>query len=502
MTPPGPPPVPGGRRPEEREAARREREARRAARKGAKVDGRPPQAAGGNGSGPGLDGNGRAAKTERRAQKQAEKEERRAAREAFKAREEAVRAQEKERKAAAKRERPARRGRRAAKAGTTAAASESWRERAQRLTAGRGGGETRRPRRSVAGGGGGRRRLLAGLAVAGALVALVVLWFLFSLFQPLAGDGRGEGRVSVRVPAGAGVGAIADLLEERGVVGSAFFFQTRARLSGRSGDLKPGVYTLGEGMSIGAALDALAKGPSPDVLNVTVPEGRSRREVARTLPSQLKGDYVSATRRSPRLNPTRYGAPRGSSLEGFLFPSTYEIKRGRPVKVLVDEQLTTFRKQFAKVDLGPSRRANLSPYEVLTIASMIEREAQQPRERRLVASVIYNRLRDGIPLGIDATVRYVTNNWSRPLAQSQLQVQSPYNTRTKRGLPPGPIGSPGLESIRAAAKPARTGFLFYVVKPGTCGEHAFSETDAEFQADVSRYNRERQRLGGKSPTKC
>ncbi len=133
---------------------------------------------------------------------------------------------------------------------------------------------------------------------------------------------------------------------------------------------------------------------------------------------------------------------------------------------------------------------------------MIEREAQQPRERALVASVIYNRLRDGIPLGIDATVRYVTNNWSRPLTQSQLQVQSPYNTRTNKGLPPGPIGSPGIESIRAAAKPARTGYLFYVVKPGTCGEHAFSETNAEFEADVARYNRERQRRGGKSPTKC
>ncbi len=139
---------------------------------------------------------------------------------------------------------------------------------------------------------------------------------------------------------------------------------------------------------------------------------------------------------------------------------------------------------------------------MLTIASMIEREAQQPRERRLVASVIYNRLRDGIPLGIDATVRYVTNNWERPLTQSQLATQSPYNTRVNKGLPPGPIGSPGIDSIRAAAKPARSGYLFYVVKPGTCGEHAFSETDAEFQADVSRYNRERQRMGGKSPTKC
>jgi len=295
---------------------------------------------------------------------------------------------------------------------------------------------------------------------------------------------------------------IADLLESRGVVGSSFFFRTRARVSGRGGDLKPGAYVLGEGMSIGTALDALTEGPTPNVLNVTVPEGRSRAEVARTIPRELKGDYMEATKRSRLLRPSRYGAPRSASLEGFLFPSTYEIKKGRPVNALVAEQLTAFRTRFDKVSLRAARRANLTPYEVLTIASMIEREAQQPRERRLVSSVIYNRLRDGIPLGIDATVRYVTNNWSRPLTQSQLQVQSPYNTRKNRGLPPGPIGSPGIEAIRAAAQPARSGYLFYVVKPGTCGEHAFSKTNAQFEADVARYNRERARRGGKSPTKC
>ncbi len=139
---------------------------------------------------------------------------------------------------------------------------------------------------------------------------------------------------------------------------------------------------------------------------------------------------------------------------------------------------------------------------MLIIASMVEREAQIPRERALIASVIYNRLRQGIPLGIDATVRFATNNWTRPLTRSQLAIDSPYNTRARQGLPPGPIGNPGLESIEAAARPRRTGYLFYVVKPGTCGEHDFSETDAEFQRDVDRYNRERARRGGQSPTNC
>jgi UPF0755 protein len=135
------------------------------------------------------------------------------------------------------------------------------------------------------------------------------------------------------------------------------------------------------------------------------------------------------------------------------------------------------------------------------IASLIDREVAVPQERRLVASVIYNRLGQGIPLGIDATTRYETNNWTEPLTQSELERDTPYNTRVNQGLPPGPIGNPGLASVRAAANPANTDYLYYVVKPGTCGEHDFSTTYAEFQRDASRYERERQRQGG-SPTEC
>jgi UPF0755 protein len=111
-------------------------------------------------------------------------------------------------------------------------------------------------------------------------------------------------------------------------------------------------------------------------------------------------------------------------------------------------------------------------------------------------------LSQGIPLGIDATIRFALNQWTEPLKRSELATSSPYNTREIAGLPPGPIGNPGLASIRAAARPARTDYLFYVVKPGTCGEHSFSSTNAEFEADVARYNEARERRGGRSPTDC
>ena len=332
------------------------------------------------------------------------------------------------------------------------------------------------------------------------LLALALAWFLFSLYQPFKGEGEGD--VAVTIPSGAGVGEIADVLAERGVVSSSFFFQARATVSGRSGDFKAGRFALREDMSYAAAMDALAQSPDAQSVSITVPEGRARREVKALVSGELEGDYLALTKRSSLLDPADYGAKGASDLEGFLFPATYELKRGQGTRELVSQQLQAFKREFAKVDMSFAKRKNLTRYDVLVIASMVEREAQVARERPLIASVIYNRLSDGIPLGIDATIRFATNNWTRPLTESELAVDSPYNTRERQGLPPGPIGSPGLASLQAAAKPSRSGFLFYVVKPNTCGEHEFSETDAEFQADVDRYNQERAARGGKSPTNC
>jgi uncharacterized YceG family protein len=135
-----------------------------------------------------------------------------------------------------------------------------------------------------------------------------------------------------------------------------------------------------------------------------------------------------------------------------------------------------------------AKRKNLSRYDVLIIASMIEREAQLAKERPLVSAVIYNRLKEGMPLQIDATIRYYTNNWTRSIKQSELDDPEPYNLGLNRGLPPTPIGNPGLSSMKAAAKPANKKYLYYVRKANDdSGEHAFSSTDAEFAKDLKRY---------------
>lgn len=336
-----------------------------------------------------------------------------------------------------------------------------------------------------------------------ALMAVVfAVWFLFSLFQPFKGSGHGS--VGVDIPLGASSGQIATLLADRGVVSSSFFFKLRATLTGKRSELESGHFDLRKDMSYGAALDALTghPGQAPQI-TVTIPEGLSRTEIAPVAKRDgISGDYVKASVHSHLLKPSAYGGTKAHSLEGFLFPSTYDLLPGDPASKLVNAQLTAFKANIAKVSLVRAHRKQLTTYDVLTIASMVEREAQLPKERPLIAAVIYNRLRSGMPLGIDATIRYAINDYTRPLTDSDLQRNSPYNTRLRKGLPPTPIGNPGLASIEAAAHPAAVNYQYYVVKPGTCGEHAFSSTFAAFQQDVARYNNARAAKGGNSPTTC
>ncbi|HEX7058699.1 MAG TPA: endolytic transglycosylase MltG [Solirubrobacterales bacterium] len=230
--------------------------------------------------------------------------------------------------------------------------------------------------------------------------------------------------------------------------------------------------------------------PPPVVLRtttVTIPEGYDRAQTAKLARQEgLRGDYMEASK----------------GHEGFLFPDTFELNRHAPVSDLIALQLQDFKRRVRGVDLSYAKSKNLTLYDVVTIASMVEREAQLDSERKLIAAVIYNRLRQGIPLGIDATIRFAVGNYDQPLSVSELATDSPYNTRTNAGLPPGPIGSPGLASIEAAAHPANVDYLYYVVKPEACGEHSFSSTDAEFQVDVARYNAARAAAGGQSPDSC
>jgi UPF0755 protein len=376
-------------------------------------------------------------------------------------------------------------------------------DRAAARQGGRGGG-----RRGLGGQAGGRRLTPAR---AGALLALAAavfaVWFLLSLFQPFAG--AGSRTVIVQIPKGSSSSKIGSILARDGVVSSGFFFDLRALLEGKRGSLHSGRFQLRRNMSYAAAIDALGKPPpAAIVVKVVIPEGYTRLQIATlTREDSLNGSYLSASRRSSRLDPTRYGAPRGTpDLEGFLFPATYEVNAGVPVSRLVAAQLAAFRERLGPAEIRRARELQLTPYELLTVASMIEREAKTARDRPLIAAVMYNRLRRGMVLGIDATIYYAVELekhvpvYTHELTEAQLHIDSPYNTRIHAGLPPTPISNPGMASIEAAAHPAHVPYLYYVAGADGCGEHVFATTYAEFQRNAASYQSAVKKNGGHPPT--
>jgi uncharacterized YceG family protein len=299
------------------------------------------------------------------------------------------------------------------------------------------------------------------------------------------------------------VSEIGDLLSKKGVIDDSTLFQIRVRLAGESSNLYSGRFTLAHNMSYGAAIDALSTPPVKRTVSVTIPEGYTRSQAAQLVEEDgVPGSYTKATIKSKYLNPAQYGAKGAKDLEGFLFPDTFELKPNAPVADLVQLQLQDFQRRIKGVDMKYAKSKNLSVYDVLIIASMVEREAGVTSQYKDVASVIYNRLHEGMSLGIDATIRFATGNYTKPLTESELAIDSPYNSRTNVGLPPGPINSPGLEAIEAAAHPSKSDYLFYVTTPNACGKLTFAKTEAEFEAAVDKYNSAREAAGGNSPDSC
>jgi UPF0755 protein len=240
-----------------------------------------------------------------------------------------------------------------------------------------------------------------------------------------------------------------------------------------------------------AATSAAAAPPSPK-LGIVFPEGMTVRQMTDRV-AEVRRIAIAKRHIRPVLTAKAYAAaaaetppPRGFAgarrLEGFLFPSLYEFGPSSTAADLIRLQLANFAHQWKKVNVG-----SRDPYEVLIVASMIERETVAPEERPLVAAVIYNRLAQDMPLGIDATLRYGLGiPGTRPLTTAQLASDTPYNTRRFKGLPPTPIGNPGLASMKAAAHPANVDYLYYVRKPDMV-HHFFTADENEFCQKAKEY---------------
>jgi UPF0755 protein len=260
------------------------------------------------------------------------------------------------------------------------------------------------------------------------------------------------------------------------------------------------VVALTAAAGCGGTQEAAPTTPAIVDLRIIFPEGLNVREMGarvaavrkiaiakrKVTPRLTRVAYLAAVARATPPKPFLRGWRRGS-MEGFLFPALYEFTQYTTGKQLVADQLGAFRQNFAKLNLSYAASRNLTPYDVLKIASMIEKETVAPKERQLVAAVIYNRLRAGMPLGIDATIRYGLNiPGTQSLTKAAITSDNPYNSRRFPGLPPTPVANPGLASLRAAAHPAKVDYLYYVRIPGTT-RHFFTSSESEFLRKVCEF---------------
>lgn len=320
------------------------------------------------------------------------------------------------------------------------------------------------------------------------LVLLLVLALLlagaFGFYVWATGSSGPSRPVTVDIPQGATVSQMGETLQEAGVIRSALMFGLTVRLRGIGGELKAGSYEMRTNMRLSEALDQLQAGPPPEELplSVTVPEGLRVEQVADLVAESL------GVRRRAFIRAAESGEwaidphlPEGTdSVEGFLFPQTYDFPEGVRAAAVVRRMLRQFEDEVQDVDWTRAEELGLEPYDVVVLASLIEREARVAKDRRKISAVIHNRLELGMALEIDATVQYALPEHKERLTFDDLEYDSPYNTYLFVGLPPGPIASPGLASIEAAMNPAGGDWLFYVLIDPETGEHAFAETYEEF----------------------
>jgi UPF0755 protein len=289
--------------------------------------------------------------------------------------------------------------------------------------------------------------------------------------------------VKVEIPEGAAAEEVGEVLAEAQVIRSALAFRLVVAVRGLGDELRAGTYRMSTNMTVDDALRVIIAGPAPPKeVAVTIPEGYEVKEVAATLAESLR--RVEAERFTRLAESGRFALPpflpEGTeTTEGFLFPETYGFSGSAGPNEVVRRLLDQFEREAAGLPWENARGLGLTPYEIVIVASMIEREAGVDADRPKISAVIHNRLEQGMPLQIDATIQYALPEDNRLLTVEDYEYPSPYNTYLHAELPPTPIGSPGVASLRAALEPADADYLYFVVIDDS-GRHAFAETYQEF----------------------
>jgi UPF0755 protein len=314
------------------------------------------------------------------------------------------------------------------------------------------------------------------------LLLLLGWYFLCTLVPP----GHGTVVRDVSFPQGSGIRRLADELKSAGIVRSSWHLILIARLRGKANSLKAGEYRFSDAMTPGEILRKLVTG-DVDYRRFVLPEGYSMFQAADLLEQKgyFKRDAFLAACRDPELL-QRLGIA-APSVEGYLFPATYNLARTTTEAQLIAQMVGQFRKVYDEIEHAGSTTSTLTRAEVLTLASIIEKEAVVPQEKPLISSVFHNRLRLGMPLQSDPTSVYGVRTFAGKVSRADILRRSSHNTYLFTGLPPGPIGNPGAGAIRAALFPARTDYLYFVARKD--GTHQFSRSLIEHNRAVARYLR-------------
>lgn len=332
-----------------------------------------------------------------------------------------------------------------------------------------------------------KKILIAVICVAVIIVAGAV-FYITGLGKAL--DSNDTQTVSVIISSGSSTGQIGQILEEEGIISSADKFKIWSRIKGYDSQYKAGTYTLSPSMDFQEIADIIVSGKVTTV-NFTIPEGYTIYQTASAIAAKGLGDYdtlVSLIEAGDyEYDFLKDAQNNKNKLEGYLFPNTYTVDEGMNEEQIIKVMLDQFEKQPYKVyaESGSSYSLN----DIITVASIIERECKVDEERPLVASVIYNRLAKGMPLQMCSTVQYVLGKQKEVLTYADTRIESPYNTYTNTGLPPGPICSPGLAAIKAALNPADTDYLYFVLSEKLDGTSNFSSDYAQFEKDKAAYDK-------------
>jgi UPF0755 protein len=309
-------------------------------------------------------------------------------------------------------------------------------------------------------------------------------WVDHELHKP---QNPGGGTARFVVPPGATFHEVAATLHRAGLIDSETVFDLYARYRHLDRNVQAGAYQIDRSRNMIQILQILQSAVPAEIF-ITIPEGYTIAKTATLLDKGglIKGsDYTTLARQGQFTYDFLKGRTDGTSLEGFLFPDTYLIPRTGTAKQLITEQLDAFNRNWNDARKALAAQRKLNAPQITTIASLIEREAKFDEDRPFVASVIYNRLAQGWPLQIDATVLYAKGVWQATVTTDDRKVDSPYNTYLHTGLPPGPIANPGTKAIDAALQPAQTAYMFYLSDPQ--GHNHYARTNDEFAKLLKQY---------------